>query len=61
MYSTPPPPGLQCTSNPLKTVLRELNKGQLIEKSGYRAKRLLVATRIAVCLVVTMETLLSVA
>jgi hypothetical protein len=44
-----------------KTVLRELNRKHLVEGFGCRAKRLVVATRITVFLVVILETLLSVA
>jgi hypothetical protein len=48
-------------SHLLKTVLRELNRKHLVEGFGCRARRLVVATGISVCLVVTMEMLLSVA
>jgi hypothetical protein len=49
-------------SHSRKTVLRELIRKQLDEQfdSFVVAQRLVVATRITVCLVVTMETLVSV-
>jgi hypothetical protein len=54
---------LSCLSHPLKTVIRELNREHLIEGLSLSIvmQRLLVPTRITVCLVVAMETLLSVA
>jgi hypothetical protein len=50
-------------SHPLKRVLRELNRKHLLVEqlgSSVAAQRLVVATKITVCLVVTMETLVSV-
>jgi hypothetical protein len=55
--------GLNAHSHPLKTALCELNREHLIEGLSLSVvmQRLLVPTRITLCLVVTMEKLLPVA